>query len=207
MVEIRIASISDPLAHVVPQAFALLSRAQVMGFLPKDLSEPVHLDTNLLMRIGAEVEASGVARATVPLFRLEQSKEELEDTLTRMLDAVDASPRPDGEWAPARELLGDELLAQLLGDVSPSSLRRYASGVRATPDEVAWRLHVLARVLASLLGSYNAFGIRRWFARPRTVLNGRTPAEVIREAGHEDDPDLLAVLDLAGGLVGAGAAS
>ena len=105
------------------------------------------------------------------------------DDLRALVEALDASPMPGGEWRPARELLGDELLARLVGGVSQSSLRRYASGARETPDDIAWRLHVVARILAALLGSYNAYGVRRWFERRRTPSAGSRPSRCSRRPG------------------------
>lgn len=207
MVVVQVTTVGDPLVRLFPLAIGLVARAQVMGFLPEDVNGAVRLDKELLRRIGAEVEAAGVARDAVPLLRLGETESELEEALRRTLDAIDASPRPEGEWQPAREMLGDELLARVLGDISASSLRRYASGVRATPDDVAWRLHIVARLLASLVGSYNAYGIRRWFDRPRLQLDERTPANVLREADHEHDRDIRTVLALADALVGAGGAT
>jgi hypothetical protein len=45
-------------------------------------------------------------------------------------------------------------------------------------NEVAWRLHTLTRILAALTGSYNDYGIRSWFHRPRAQFDGRSPADV-----------------------------
>ena len=86
--------------------------------------------------------------------------------------ALDESPSPATEWGALRETLGDTLLAALVG-ISDASLRRYASGQRETPQKVAERLHWLALVVGDLAGSYNAFGIRRWFERPRQQLRQR----------------------------------
>jgi hypothetical protein len=133
-------------------------------------------------------------------------EEDIAEILGATLTAIDASPYPAGEWEPAREFLDDELLSRVLS-ISSSSVRRYAAGLRETPDEVAWRLHVVARVLASLIGSYNEYGIRRWFDRPRTTLGGQTPAEVMRAAENEDDAALNRVLELAGALEGAASAT
>ena len=90
-------------------------------------------------------------------------------------DQLEMSPQPAGEWAPVIGTLGEELLAELVG-VSVSSVRRYAGGSRATPQDVAERLHFLSLLIADLAGSYNDFGIRRWLNRPRTLLGGRSPA-------------------------------
>ena len=98
-------------------------------------------------------------------------------------------------------------LARLVGGVSQSSLRRYASGARQTPDDIAWRLHVVARILAALLGSYNAYGVRRWFERRRSALGGLAPVQVLETAKDEDDELLLTAIGLADDLLGAGQAT
>lgn len=89
-----------------------------------------------------------------------------------------------------------EDLGSLLG-VSASSVQRYAAGTRATPDDVALRLHWLALVVADLSGSYNSFGIRRWFQRPRSRLKGSAPSGVLTEGWDPEDSDARAVADLA----------
>ncbi len=205
----RIMSIEDPFRspELASLCFRLLSRAQVMGFLPEDADGQTRLDRRLLEGVGERLARAGVAQeAALLLADAAGNEERTADALRRTIDAVDASPHPEGEWAPARELLGDELLARLVR-VSPSSLRRYATGMRPTPDGVAWRLHAVARILAALVGSYNAYGVRRWFERPRTALQGRAPAELVAEAGSEEDAGLARVLALAESLTGAGAAT
>jgi hypothetical protein len=117
-------------------------------------------------------------------------------------DQIEMSPQPAGEWAPVTRTLGEELLASLIG-VSTSSVRRYAAGARATPQDVAERLHYLALLLADLAGSYNDFGMRRWFTRPRSQLGGRAPAELLGDF-DPDGPDPAAAARLASTLVGAG---
>jgi len=208
VVDVRIESVAEPLARsprAVSLAFGLLARAQVMGLLPEDIEQPMRLDAGLLARIADEFEAAGVATHAAARLRLEEPQ--LEEALEATLEALDASPQPEGEWEPARELLGDDLLGRILGGVSSSSIRRYATGLRETPDDVAWRLHAVARILASLIGSYNDYGIRRWFERRRSALGGKTPAQMLARARDEDDLGLAKVLDLAGALVGAGAAT
>lgn len=208
MTEFHIESIDEPFINsprLTRLAFGLVARAQVMGCLPEGLEGVVHLDVPLVERVGTCFRLAGIA--AVPAVRLRNvNDEELELVLGETLAAVDASPHPAGEWEPVREMLDDELLARLFG-ISESSLRRYAGRLRDTPDDVAWRLHVVARLLASLLGSYNAYGIRRWFERPRVALEGRTPAEVISSAEHEEDPALAQLFALADALVGAAAAA
>jgi hypothetical protein len=120
-------------------------------------------------------------------------------------ETVDASLRPAAEWAAARKIVGDELLARLLR-ISTSSVRRYASAERRTPDDVAWRLHAVARLLAVLIGSYDDNGVRRWFQRRRAALDGATPAECLGQADSEDDERVRRLLALAEELIGAGPA-
>jgi len=119
-------------------------------------------------------------------------------------DQLEMSPQPTGEWAPVVGTLGEDMLAELVG-VSVSSVRRYAAGSRATPQDVAERLHFLALLIADLAGSYNDFGIRRWLHRPRTALGGKSPASLLGEF-DPDGPDAAAVARLAATLVGAGTA-
>ena len=177
-----------------------------MGFLPEGVETEGEVNRALLEAIVDELLESGIA--VVPSARIREAEnEELVDALRSTIAAVDASPHPQGEWEPAREVLNDELLARVVGGISPSSLRRYASGERQTPDLVAWRLHVVARLLAGLLGSYNDYGIRRWFLRSRTTLNGERPAEILERAMDEDDPRVQRLLSLAGSLAGAGSAT
>src|SRR5213595_139507 len=213
MVELQIEAIEAPLlesAEAASLALSLVARAQTMGFLPQREGR-VELNRDFLEELAGLLRRRGVASmATASLTQAMQAETlndvELIDALRATLDAVDASPHPEGEWAPARELLGDELLARLLR-VSGSSLRRYAAGNRRTPDEVAWRLHLVARLLAALVGSYNDYGMRRWFERRRSALDGATPAELLVRARTEDDERLEAVLALAEQLTGAGAAA
>lgn len=187
-------------------AFGLLIRAEAMGLLPEGVEGAVRLDETLLRGLAAELRSSGIA--TAHAGRLESARgKELTRTLRDVLGALDASPYPEGEWEPARELLGDDLLSVLVGGISASSLRRYAAGARETPDEVAWRLHALARILAALRGSYNAYGIRQWFQRKRPQLGEKTPGQVLVYAESEDDPAAREVVRLAEALVGPGFAT
>jgi hypothetical protein len=213
MVELQIESIDAPLlrsAEAASLALSLVGRAQTMGFLPVREGR-VELDREFLEELAELLRRRGVAlRATASLAHAMEAEPlndvEVIDALRATLAAVDASPHPQGEWAPARELLGDELLARLLR-ISASSLRRYAAADRHTPDEVAWRLHLVARLLASLVGSYNDYGIRRWVERRRSALDGVTPAELLERAEAEEDERLESVLALAEQLTGAGAAA
>jgi hypothetical protein len=111
---------------------------------------------------------------------------------------------PQEEWKRLQATLGDELLADLVG-VSLTSERRYSGGERTTPDEVADRLHFLAMLVADLSGSYNDYGIRRWFDRPRQALAGRAPRTLLGRGFAPTSDDGAGLRRLAAGLVGAGA--
>jgi hypothetical protein len=68
---------------------------------------------------------------------------------------------------------------------------------------VAARLHWLAMVVADLAGAYNNFGIRRWFERPRSQLQGKSPRQVLGNAWSPDDEAASRVRALASVLSGA----
>jgi hypothetical protein len=175
-----------------------------MGLLPEAVDGATRLDAKLLQRLAEKLRSAGVATAHAD--RLESARgKALTKALEDALAAIEASPHPEGEWGPARELLGDDLLAVLVGGISASSLRRYAAGDRETPDEVAWRLHILAHILAALRGAYNTYGIRRWFERPRKQLGGATPGRRLLEARNEDEAQ--EVVELADALIGPGFAT
>ncbi len=103
--------------------------------------------------------------------------------------ALSESPVPEREWPAVERILGLESMAQLMG-ISVSSARGYFAGIRTTPDAVAARLHFLAFVVGDLAGAYNDVGVRRWFHRPRTLLNGSTPAQLLEGnwEPHDDGP-------------------
>lgn len=107
-----------------------------------------------------------------------------ERTILAFLDALRSSPRPASEIASLAAVFGHPRLGQLLA-VSEPSLRRYAAGTRVVPDPVAERIHFLVQLVAVLRGSFNEFGIRRWFERPHPALHGQAPAVLLRGL----DPD------------------
>ena len=185
----------------MPLALLLVARAQLMGLLPPVLQA---VDLEVLVELARELQKRGIATlASAALVRAARSEPiddaALAEALRATIAAVAASPHPEGEWRAARELLDDDLLARLVG-VSSSSLRRYAKGDRKTPDDAAWRLHLVVQVLAALSGSYNGYGVRRWFLRPRSTLGGATPADVLERGEPEDE--VRRVVALAEALLG-----
>ena len=180
------ASISTPAGHDIGRlVFEAFRRAEAMGMV-----EPVAVpqgDLKTARYIANRVRKAGIATAAAAALNNVHAPalEELPVLLQTLIAALEASPVPKFEWAGVARVLDDELLATLL-DVSVSSLNRYRSGERATPDPIAARLHLLALVIGDLAGSYNDIGIRRWFLRKRALLDGRTPAQIL---GGEWDPD------------------
>ena len=119
--------------------------------------------------------------------------------LQHVNEALDASPVPASEWPALQRVLGSDLLARLL-NISTVSLRRYRTGIRTTPDDIAARLHALALMVGDLSGAYNDLGIRRWFVRPRTILGNSAPADVLTAGWRPEDPEPRRVRHLAGAL-------
>lgn len=174
-----------------------------MGLLPSDESVDI-LDIPTLRRVARHLSRAGVARgpAAELLGQRPEEPSQLDGILNRLGDALLHSPLPDREWPAVSRVLGEELLGRLLG-ISASSLRRYASGTRTTPDETAERLHFLALVIGDLAGSYNEVGIRRWFERARAQLRGRSPAEMLKGRWRPEAPRPDAVRRLAATLLDA----
>ncbi|MEB3352612.1 MAG: hypothetical protein VKM34_00010 [Cyanobacteriota bacterium] len=106
-------------------------------------------------------------------------------------------PSPMTEWQAVRDVLNDdEILAALIG-IGVISVRRYAKGERTCPDAVAARLHWLALLIHQLEGTYNAYGIRRWFQRPRAALAGQAPQDLLKGNWDPEDDPIRAITALA----------
>lgn len=140
---------------------------------------------------------AGVARH-VELVAQQPTEGELGRAAGAALAAIEESPLPTSEWRALDGVLAN-MLPGLLG-VSMSSVSRYRAGTRATPDAVAARLHTLALIVTDLAGSYNEFGIRRWFQRPRTALDGRAPRDILSGRWDTGAPDVGRVRELAASL-------
>ncbi|MDE2978047.1 MAG: hypothetical protein OXU63_11075 [Acidobacteriota bacterium] len=201
MSDIRIRSVSDPFddRQSLPLGIQVLTRAEAMGILGEGAIDT--LDASVWKDVLARIRNAGVGRhlpAIVP-----QGGDEREGfvrQLQQLSDALEESPVPAAEGPRLDKLLGRDLLAGLLR-VSAVSLRRYLAGERAVPDAVAARLHFLALVAGDLAGAYNDIGVRRWFDRPRSLLDGRRPAELLEAEWQPEDPGPRRVRDLARALV------
>ena len=201
MADIRIESVQSPFddPEVARLGVSVVMRADAMGLLAE---RSIHrLDLAEWERVAREVARAGVGKGILAerLGPAAPEPDRFLATLEHVNEALGASPVPASEWPALRRVLGVDLLARLLC-ISTVSLRRYLSGARRTPDDVAVRLHALALVVGDLAGAYNDAGIRRWFARPRTVLGNRAPGDVLTAGWQPDDPEPRQVRGLAQAL-------
>lgn len=184
-------------------ALEAMKRADAMGLLPRD--EVIEsLDLKTMWRVLDYIAKAGICRSFYQDFvRLSDwDARRLEKFLARLNEALEESPAPTYEWPRLVEVFGVDQLARLLG-ISLSSVRRYKDHARTTPDDVAARLHFLALVVGDLAGAYNEIGIRRWLERSRTLLEDRSPAELLTGEWSPNDPGPRKVRDLARSLVAA----
>jgi hypothetical protein len=159
------------------------------------------LDLDEWERVARDVSQAGIGQGLLVAHahRTDLETDRFRAMLQHVNEALDASPVPASEWPALHRVLGHDLLARLL-NISTVSVRRYESGARATPDNVAVRLHALALMVGDLAGAYNDLGIRRWFVRPRTVLGNCAPTDVLTAGWRPEDPKPQRVRDLAGAL-------
>lgn len=174
-----------------------------MGLL-REGPHPRRFDLSAFAEAVDALETAGIGRRAVR--SLHQDRAHVVRSLSELHAALEGSALPEREWGSVIAVLGEELTGELVG-VSASSLRRYRSTQRHTPDAVAARLHWVALIVADLAGAYNDRGVRRWFSRPRVQLEGRAPAELLEGAWEPDEAGPTAVAELAAALAGAGAAT
>jgi len=173
-----------------------------MGFLGD--ADIDHLDIAAVREVIDAMAGAGLGTGPGALLHIPDeaiSGSEIAAVLAELEDILESSPAPEREWPILESLFGVEILAGLLR-VSPVSVRRYLRGDRATPDRVAARLHFLAMVISDLSGAYNDFGIRRWFVRSRSVLEGAAPRELLTDNWDPDEPGPRRVRTLARALLG-----
>lgn len=208
MASVRIHTVEAPLDRpaLVNPAIGLLRRALALGLL-RDRDRVERLDLDLVCRIAREASSAGIGQdAALALLQGTSAPERLAALIERLDDALTESPLPDRELPELLRVFDREDLAALTG-TSGVSLGRYLAGSRAWPDGLASRIHWLALVLSDLAGAYNDFGIRRWFERERTQLDGRSPRQVLGAHWDPVAPDVERVRQLAASLAGVGAAT
>lgn len=201
MSTIQITSTAEPFdsPEVARLAVGVISTADAMGLL-EDLE--IHcLDLPSFREVVGKIASAGIGTEVQAALSSPHGigRPEMGRLLDRLALAIEESPSPVHEWGALDHLLGTERLSQLLG-ISPSSIRRYRAGTRATPDKLAARLHFLATVIGDLAGAYNELGIRRWFERTRTALGGKSPAELMQGDWDPEDPQLQRTRELARSL-------
>lgn len=203
---LRIESVCEPFSDPRPGWLAarIVAFTSTVGLLTTPFRT---LDPKSWEGVIASLREAGLLSASpfIGKPRLKQpSPEAFANELRQLYETIEESPIPVKEWKPMREALGDELLVRFL-DISKPSLQRYASGERKTPQDVAERLHALALIVSDLAGTYNEFGIRRWFERPRAQLGERSPAAMLKRGWKPDEEGARRVRALAASLWGAGA--
>ena len=165
-------------------------RVARMGVVKHPASTTMAMEGLLRQRICADVARQWLTQEP-------DAGDARDQLLSQVYERLEECPSPATEWQAVREVLNDDdLLAALLG-IGPISVRRYAKGERHCSDAVAARLHWLALLIDQLEGTYNAYGIRRWFQRPRAALEGQSPQDRLRGAWDPDDAAINPIVALA----------
>ena len=206
MEPIRITSVHEPFdsRRIARLAIGVISTAEAMGLLDGVSLE--RLDWPSFQKVADRLMKAGIGRDLRAAFSAKPRVKDAEvgELLDRLAIAVEESPVPSHEWRSLEQILGPERLASLVG-ISPVSVRRYRKQERSTPDAVAARLHFVAALVGDLRGAYTDAGIQRWFDRPRQLLDGKAPAELLRDDWSPDDSTAQKVRDLARSLVASNA--
>jgi hypothetical protein len=105
-------------------------------------------------------------------------------------------PLPDADWLRLLAIFDRYELGHLL-NLPASSVARYAAGHRRTPAAIASRLRAIALIVGDLAGDYDEIGLRRWFDRPRSALDGRAPTHFLKGDWQPEDPGPRRVRELA----------
>jgi hypothetical protein len=197
---LQIRSVEPPLddPEVTDAAVDVLKAMEAMGLLPQDVEE---LTLDVMRSVAARAAEAGIGASAAASLRSRTrlTSSYVASVLRELEVALRGSPAPAFEWPAMVELFGVDRLAGLVG-VSVASLRRYAADQRPTPDVVAARLHLLARVVAELRGAYSEVGVRRWFERARSQLGGRSPDAILSGDWDPDGNGAERVLGLARSL-------
>lgn len=201
---IHITSVKAPFEEpdLYPRATRFLRRADAMGLLDQPVEE---LSAAMLRRVARSLSTRGLARDLAALLSgSSPSHAELARYLDAATAALEESPVPAAELSKLTAVLGPDRVCDLM-EISPASLQRYQRGEREAPDDVADRAHFLTSVVAALEGTYNDFGIRRWFERPRSVFDGRSARQLLGRRWTMDSDAARRILDAAESLQHLGA--
>lgn len=180
--------IQNPLdSRVVAAAIEFILKAESMGILHEPV-DTLHLNIDAIIGAAKQVVELGLGRKFVldPERWREYEAVDLADRLKKLSVVLEESPEPNSEWKRLRSFLPDDLLAKIL-HISEQSVRRYATGERDTPDDIAERVHWVALVTGDLFGAYNEHGVRGWFFRPRKSFGGLAPLAML--SGDDWTPD------------------
>ncbi len=184
---------------------SILARLRAMGVIG---AEPLELpaeriDLETIRAAFRQAAQAGIGRqlAAYVLSVQRPSLQRLLASLEGLQQATEESPVPRSEWPALEGIFGAETLAHLLG-VSPASVHRYRRAEREASDRVVARLHFLALLVADLSGAYTEEGVRLWFARPRTLLQGRRPSEILSGDWSPEQPQVARVKELGRSLTG-----
>jgi uncharacterized protein (DUF2384 family) len=205
MAKIQISSAEKPFdrPELGRPAVEVLGLSEAMGLLPKT-AEFNTLNWATVHEVAKYIAKAGIARALIGALDEHLDSAALGKLLTRLAEVLRENPAPKYEWGRLQQVFPPDELAMLLG-ISATSVARYRAHRRRTPDEIAARLHFLARILHHLEGAYDELGVRRWFVRPRTALDRKAPADVLKKEWDPDSREALRVLELAGSLSGSAA--
>ncbi len=205
---VQVQSVEEPFKkpEIVGPTFGVLKRADAMGLWTKTIPK---LDFHAFREVLQSLRKAGIAREAEPAIQFFAINSLPKDFNSReflryikvLTDALEDSPAPAYEWQRVISFFQSqqEELADLLG-ISVSSLRRYNSKERETPDDVAARLHFLALLTGDLAGAYNDQGVRNWFWRKRTLLDRKAPKDLLRGDWRPGDSGPERVRDLARSL-------
>jgi len=189
---VQIQSVEEPFRkpEIAGPTFGVLKRADAMGLYTAAIDR---LDLPTFLAVVRSLHKAGIGRGAGLLTGTDSAKDldsgELLRLIRSLTNALEESPAPSYEWRRLISLFQPELeeLAALLG-ISLSSLRRYSSKERETPDDVAARLHFLALLAGDLAGAYNDVGVRAWFRRKRALLEGKSPKDLLRGDWRPGEP-------------------
>lgn len=193
---VQVESAEEPFTkpEIAGPTFGVLKRADAMGLFTKTIPK---LDFPAFREVVQSLRKAGIGRQAEPAVDFftagTPSKRFNSGEILRFMkvltEALEESPAPAYEWRRIATLFQPEPedLAKLLG-ISLSSLRRYRSKDRETPDDVAGRLHFLALLTGDLAGAYNDIGVRNWFRRKRALLDGKAPKDLLQGDWRPGDP-------------------